>query len=369
MIYVLLSYFFRPFIFFRSRARRNGGSILVFQTAKIGDMINTSPVFREIKKAYPMTRLGVVIEPATRGLLRHNPHIDEVIEYDREKYSGFGGKLAFARMIREKKYSVALVLMPNVANLFIALFAHIPKRVSVFPDYMGRTLRCMLRSATHLEYHYTPRLARDTYLHALRHLDIIKFNSAKEVWANPDAEAKARELIKIGGPYIGIVMGTGNSLKDWGQEKFRKVALLVASDTRYNILFIGSEKDRPVAEGIMTYLNSGRAQNLCGLFDLTEAPALTRRLALAVGVDTGMMYMADSQDVPTVIIAGPCDMEDQRPTFRPYIVQEKGRLECVPCSHTYLTPYKCRFGHRLCVTQISAEEVFKVIKKALPEAK
>ena len=54
-------------------------SVVVFQTAKIGDMIATSPVFREIKKALPGVRLAVVAEPVAAPLLEYNPHIDEFI--------------------------------------------------------------------------------------------------------------------------------------------------------------------------------------------------------------------------------------------------------------------------------------------------
>ncbi|MEK7773278.1 MAG: hypothetical protein AAB307_02935, partial [Deltaproteobacteria bacterium] len=96
MLYVILAYISYPLVYLASRFSRRGmDSILVFQTAKIGDMICTTPVFREIKRAHPMIRLGVVADPVTAPLLRFNPHIDEIIEFKKEWKHGMAGKLAF----------------------------------------------------------------------------------------------------------------------------------------------------------------------------------------------------------------------------------------------------------------------------------
>lgn len=370
MIYVILAYISAPLIFLLRKlsGKRERGSILVFQTAKIGDMICTTPVFREIKKAYPKGRLGVVIDPVTLPLIKNNPHIDEIIIFDRNRFKGLIGRISFARSISKKGYSAALVLMPNIPNLISAFWAMIPERVSVYPDYTGRTLKKALALSTDVEYHVTPRMSTETYLRALAYLDIKCSDITKEVYFCAGAEEKASEYLEIEGPYTGLVLGTGNELKDWGKDHFLNLGRMLLEKTDQTLVLLGSEKDRDKGEELMGFSREfkDRILNLCGDFSLEELPALIKRMSLVIGVDTGLIYMADALEVPVIVIAGPCNMSDQRPTGKKScIVQEKG-IDCVPCSHTFSTPYKCRFGHKACVVDISAAQVFKYVEKIVP---
>lgn len=371
MIYWFLAFLSYPFVAVYSRffTKRLEGSILIFQTAKIGDMVCTTPVFRELKKAHPKARIGVVIDRVAEPILRHNPYIDEIIVYDRQSYKGLKGKIEFAKEIYRKGYSSALILMPNTASVLAAYWGMIPKRVTIFPDYAGRTQRKILNLNTHFEYHLPPRMAMETYLRSLRHFSIEKWDMSKEIYAGPGSDKKVADLLKAEGPYIALVLGAGNSIKEWGKDNFLTLSGRLIERTSHTLVLIGMDKDAKAAEEIIGYnKGSKRIVNLCGALALAELPALLKRMALVVGVDTGLIYMADALSVPVVVIAGPCDMSDQRPTGKAVILQIKGVWGCVPCSHTFLTPYECRYGHKRCTIEITPEDVFKGISKLLPSA-
>lgn len=368
MIYVILAYLSYPFIaIFGRSAPLTPGSILVFQTAKIGDMICTSPVFREIKKANPTTWLGAVIDPVTEPLLRHNPYVNEIIIFDRRKEKGIIRKIQFARRLHKKGYSCALILMPNVTNIFSAFWARIPRRISIYPDYAGATLRHAMRLNTGVEYHLSPKMSMETYLQSLRHFGVQYGGLDKEVYPSPGAGKKAFDHLRGEGPFVGIVLGTGNELKDWGRPNFMTLAKMLLDGTSVTIVLLGSDKESTVAREIITSFGDARAINLCGIFTLSEMPAVIKRLTVVVGVDTGLIYMADALNIPLIDIAGPCDMSDQRPLGKQsQIIQEIGIVECIPCSHTFLTPYACRYGHKNCVKEISPEQVFKNLVRNFP---
>jgi len=99
-----------------------------------------------------------------------------------------------------------------------------------------------------------------------------------------------------------------------------------------------------------------------GNFNLAELPALIERLSFFIGVDTGIIYMADALNIPLVDIAGPSDMEDQRPTGKKVVIIQRN-LSCVPCSHSFKAPYSCRYGHKECITSITVEEVFTGVSR------
>jgi ADP-heptose:LPS heptosyltransferase len=298
VIYVLLAYLSYPIVFFMrllSRPERN--SVLVFQTAKIGDMICTTPVFREIKKGLPGIKLGVVADPVTVDLLRHNPHVDEIIEFDKS-FRGLGGKLRFSAAIYGKGYGNALILLPNSANVLVAFWAMIPRRIAVYPDYAGLTLKLLMCLNTRTEPHAPPRQSLETYLYSLHHLGITVghegFNTDKEVYAGPGAKERVLEHLKGEGPFIGLLLGTGNPLKDWGREKFRNLTRMIIDGTSFSIVLLGSEGDSAAGLEVANYIGqTARVINLCGVFTLSELPAVVERLSAVIGVGTGLVYMAE----------------------------------------------------------------------------
>ena len=374
MIYVLLAYISYPLVFLMTKllGGERPDSFVVFQTAKLGDMICTTPVFREIKRAYPACRLGVVIHPATRPLLKNNPHIDEIIEFDPRLYRGVAGKIRFALALGKRRYSSALILMPNAANILAAFWALIPKRVCVYPNFTGPTLRRLLALNMHLEYHGEGRMAMETYLGALKHFGIKDCETQKEVYAPEEADRKAAAYLKGGGLFAGVAPGTANAMKEWGREKFLELSKRILGETTATVVVLGSEKERAVGEEIVGGLRASgasggarRAINACGAFSLEEAPALLKRLSVVIGVDTALIYMADALGIPAVDIAGPCDMSDQRPVGRGSVIIRKTGLPCVPCSHTFRVPYECREGHRRCVADVTVDEVFSAVEKII----
>ncbi|OGQ56730.1 MAG: hypothetical protein A3J24_05625 [Deltaproteobacteria bacterium RIFCSPLOWO2_02_FULL_53_8] len=372
MFYTLLAYISSPFVFLLSRllrgTRRTPDSIIVFQTAKIGDMICTTPVFREIKRVYPDWHLAVAVDPASAPIIRHNPHVDEIIVVDRKKTRGVIGKAVLAARIFRRRYSAALILLPNTTNIIVPFWAMIPKRVAVYPDFLGGTLKELLTFNTHLEYHLSPRTATETYLSSLRHFGIQKCSTLKEVYASPQAASRFAGFFSGSDrPFIGIVLSTGNAMKDWGRNNFVSLADEILLKTDASICLFGTEKDKPVAIEIVGAANRNRRiENLCGQATLEELPAVMKGLSLMIGVDTGLIYMADALGVPVIDIAGPCDMKDQRPDGERAQIIQRFEIECVPCSHTFRAPYECRHGDSRCVSAITATDVMKRVFNIIP---
>ncbi len=54
-------------------------SIIILRLDALGDVVMTTPLFRELKRAFPKSRCTVVVRNAFRPLLLANPHIDEIL--------------------------------------------------------------------------------------------------------------------------------------------------------------------------------------------------------------------------------------------------------------------------------------------------
>jgi len=58
---------------------KDSKSVLFFRYDRIGDMVITTPVFREFKNAYPNAKLIVLASEVNKCILENNPYVDEVI--------------------------------------------------------------------------------------------------------------------------------------------------------------------------------------------------------------------------------------------------------------------------------------------------
>lgn len=71
---------------------------------KIGDMVVNTPMFREIKKAYPHMKIGVVTRGGARDIIGNNPYVDKIYTFDKnsDAIKVLAGKLA------EEKYDLLI---------------------------------------------------------------------------------------------------------------------------------------------------------------------------------------------------------------------------------------------------------------------
>ena len=51
----------------------------MFRLDTLGDLVLTTPVFRELKRAYPKAHMTVVVQQAHRSILETNPYVDELL--------------------------------------------------------------------------------------------------------------------------------------------------------------------------------------------------------------------------------------------------------------------------------------------------
>jgi len=368
MFYILLTYLISPvlylLIFFRRRNETK--KILVIQTAKIGDLICSTPVFREIKKKYPNVHLTVMVNPVTKELLEYNPYVDNIISLTPLNYKGFLGKLKLSNLIRRENYDIAICLNPNVLFTIALFWGLVPIRLSIMPNFTGFTFRMASVFFTNLQYHTAGRLIIETYMNILKVIGIDSSDLTKEVYKSEIADKKAQEFLgSINKPLIGIAVSSGNKLKELETEKIIKLIDILLENMDIYVVLIGSSQDKNKADIILnSTVHKDRIINASGMFNLRELPALIERLSLFIGVDTGITYMADALSIPILHLAGPIDISEQRPTGKNVKIIWN-ELPCVPCTYVFKAAYTCNNGTRKCITSIEIDDIVQAAKQIL----
>lgn len=369
MIQVLLSWIFLPPLWLLQR--RGVGApmrILVVQTAKIGDAVCTSPLLRELHTTFPHAALAVLATPLTAPLFRASPRVDQVIECDGLALRGPLAKLRLALRLRRERFDLALCCNAAAHWPCLLLWAGIPRRVGIVPNYLGNSMRLASGLWTEAVPHRGGRLVMETYGDMLAACGLPAGSLDKEVYAEAGTEDKARAIVPNGPEAVGIAVSSGNKLKELGEHKLAGIlARLLARRPAARVVLLGTAADRALAEALITCLAarfSGRIIDACGATNLAELPALLQRLDVFVGVDSGLTYMADSLGLPLVSVAGPADMDDARPV-NPRAVVIRRELPCAPCSHYFRAPYGCRIGTRACITEVTEDEIVAAVCRLL----
>ncbi len=366
MFYVLLTWLASPLLFLRlkltSRNKSSKCHILVIQTAKIGDVICTTPIFREIKRNRPNAKLTVLCSSVTAPLLELNPHVDSTLVFDTKTLAGISGKFRFAQLLKAQKVDISICLSPNLAFLLIPFWVAVSTRVSVLPNFFGLTYTLSEPFLTHSVKHRQGQLFVDTMLMALTELAFDVRLRHKDVFSRDGSDAKVRALLGTSwsSALIGVGIGSGNKLKSLPQDTLENLIRLILDKTDRDVVLIGSGDDQRTSDTLCRIFASARVLNAVNRFALQELPALLERLTAYVGVDSGVTYMADAVGISVVDIMGPADPEDQRPTGQSARII-KTNLPCAPCSHTFQAPYRCAIGTRACVVDLTAETIFEHI--------
>jgi len=89
--------------------------VLILRNDKIGDMIVSTPLFRELKKALPGLIIDVVASSVNRQVIAANPHVDDILVWDK---LGAANDVAMIRAIRRRHYDVIF----NAQNMFSFAF-------------------------------------------------------------------------------------------------------------------------------------------------------------------------------------------------------------------------------------------------------
>ncbi|MEG8946066.1 glycosyltransferase family 9 protein [Rosettibacter firmus] len=209
--------------------------ILIVRPDRIGDVILSTPIPRELKKFYPDSFIAVMLRKYTSDVYLNNPHVDKIILID-----DYDGSETFWRKvdeIRKYKFTHALMLLPNERINYMLFFAGIPYRVGVghkffqfitFTHYVSRNKYIPLRH----EADYCMDLARK--------IGIETKNLETEIFLTEIEKKKVEELRKnyLSGKkfLIGIHTTNGNSAPNWTPQSYKELIMKLSQDNDIQIV-------------------------------------------------------------------------------------------------------------------------------------
>lgn len=370
LFWLTLTYSATPYLYLRIllQKKRGIGKILVIQRAKIGDLVCTTHIFREIKKKFPAAYLSAMVISRSKGILKNNPHLNEVISLG--DFTGISGKIKLIKKLRKEKYDWVFTVLPDPFINTVGLWSLIPNRAATIYRGAGEIIwLTSIFSNYRLAYQRNTSAARH-YLNLLKFIGIDGGSEEKEVFIGQDERKIAADFLEKHGLserdlLVGISVTSGVEFRQWELQKFAKLADLLAEELKAKVIFIGSERDFAKNEQVRKMMIHD-SLNTAGAFTLEELPAFLSNFKLFISMDTGPIYIANALGVPVVDIVGADDMREQSP-FGPKVRIIQKKLYCAPCIFIFEGIRYCKEGHLRCLKEIAVEDVFQAAEELLYE--
>ena len=331
--------------------------ILVKGTNWVGDTIISFPAVHSLRRLFPQAHIYLLVMAHLRELWQANPDIDEVIPYSMPTGAGrIFAELQIARLIRDKRIDLAVVLPRSFSSAWIVFLGGIPQRIG----YKGEVRDWLL----------TERLDRNTeilskhrmyyYLNLIEHLGRGPSPSLPSLSLDGELEEWANNFLLrnglIGRVLIGFNPGaTYGEAKCWPPERFIALGKRLQRGYDASIILFGSsrpnegELNAAIAEGI-----GEGCLNLSGQTSLLELASLLRRCHLLVTNDTGTMHVAAAVGTRVAAIFGPTDPRTTSPLGEGHVII-RAEVPCSPCLKRV-----CPEDHR-CMDLIEVEQVYNTV--------
>ena len=192
--------------------------ILIARTDRIGDVVLTTAIPREIKKNNSEAFVAVMVKEYTRDIFLENLNVDKIIIYDPQKSFW---KTVYE--IRKFNFSHAITLLPNERLNWVLFFAGIRTRiVTGFRFYQFIT-----NSKSVFRRKYKPLRSEAEYcLDSIRKLGMKVDSNASEIHLSVDekeiSESIRKRHTEQGKILVGIHVSSGNSAPNMKIEEYRK---------------------------------------------------------------------------------------------------------------------------------------------------
>jgi ADP-heptose:LPS heptosyltransferase len=292
--------------------------ILIVKLDRIGDMVNTTPVFDALRHAFPRARVDIVGHPGPLALLEGDERLNERTPYKTWMYHPLpvrpGGPRTWALVWRLlwRRYPLVVYLRGSFPFLWLALTS----RFAAARFVPGE-----------------PVVTR--YLKAIEPITGPVANRTPRLIVRAEMRHFARDLLAADGrdgPVVVIHAAASTPAKIWPLERFAALADRLKREVGARIHFLGSPEDRAGLKRIAELAEESHAYH-----STLRLPQVTGVIACAdlfIGNDSGLSHIASAVDTPEVIIWGPVNLSMARP--------EAPASRCVVLYHELACRSGCR---------------------------
>lgn len=271
---------------------------LIARIDRIGDVVLSTPLPREIKKKYPDSYVAVLVRNYTKDIYLNNPNVDKIITIDNADKT----EKSFWNLVTEikrYKFTHAFMLLPNEKINYALFMSGITYRAGVgHKFYQFLTFTKYVDRKKYIPLHHEA----DYCLDMIRKIGVEVESISPEIYLTENENNKIRDFRKYhlqgNQKIIGINISSGNSAPNLNESEYKKLILLLNQNPDYKIAVMDNNV-LPEIDNIenVIYPNKGNA--------LRDSIINLASLDLLISNSTGPMHICAALKVPTVSLFCP----------------------------------------------------------------
>lgn len=294
--------------------------LLIVRLSAMGDILHTLPAATALRRAFPQTEIGWVVEERWAELLCA-PHYAR--SGPRSRQRPLVDRLHF---VNTKAWRKSLLSWQTIQQIAAALSDLRGVRYQVAIDFQGAARSALIARWSGVDIIYgqsEPRenVASMVYTRRVialgehvvqqglslaeevagRRLDLLDVDLPSDEAVEAKCEARLRDWGMA--DFVLLNPGAGWGAKQWPAERYGEVARGLARQGMCSLINFGPGEEA-LAQAAVAASDGAARPVSCSISELI---ALTRRARLFIGGDTGPMHLAAAARVPVVAIFGPTD--------------------------------------------------------------
>lgn len=342
--------------------------ILIINTYGIGDVLFTTPVISNLRRAFPHSTIAYLANRRTADFLQFDRDIAQVFVYERDEFVGNYRKyLELFNSIKEQAFDVVFDFSLNSSFGFLCAASGIKMRVGLDYRKRGRFLTHRLPILGFEEKHVV-----EYYLDLLR-LVGIPVNTKQMKLDVPSQDCSwAKEWLKgqkidRAKPLIAVLPGGGASWgkaarhKRWPAPKYADLIDKIIENFDAAIILLGDSKEEELCREVVN-LAHFPLYSAVGDTSLLGLAALLMNCKGAIVNDGGPLHVAAAVGVKTISIFGPVDPH----VYGPYPMANHTVVQkLLPCQPCYRRFRMANCGHISCLGDLTVQEVYRKVQSLI----
>ncbi len=358
-------------------------NIIILNLTRMGDLIQSTSLFKKIKLVYPESRVTMLISSDFAEIAPFLPYIDEIKPIDLTglsellKSNNFEFTVEVLKAVNAMfdgilsvKYDLAVNLSHDEFSVYFLYILNSLKNIGIYITREGT----IISNDKMIAYMFSA--VKNRKVSVLNLVDIYErcLNSGDKIHVNKiflDTEninnGGACDVLKENGIddddiLISFAIGASTSLKKWRYDYFAELAkMLLADNPKIKIILLGAKYDVEAGNYIENSVADGRLINLTGKTSVSDLVYLVKRCRLLITHDTGTMHIGVAAGIKLIVIyTGNVGFWETGPysANQVLVVPDIG---CFPCDFNL----KCL--NPVCKSLIKPEYIYDIAEMILDE--
>ncbi len=298
-------------------------TVLVIQTASIGDVILATPVVEKLHRVYPGAAIDLLVKKGNESLFDGHPFLHDILVWDKSR-NKYAGLYRLARRIRKTRYDLVVNVQRFASTGLLTALSGAEMTIGFdknpFSFFFTKKIKHRIEPNIH---------------EVSRNLDLVSEITDRE-FTGPRLYSPASLPAAVIGELTGGRIYTFSPASLWFTKQFPKekwIGLLTAVPAEAKVYLLGSKSDAGLCDEIMAGAGHPGAVNLAGKLSLLESAALMKLARMNFTNDSAPMHLASATDAPVTVIYcstvpgfgfGPLSSDS-------VIVETDEPLACRPC--------------------------------------